>query len=62
MFLEVVGYRPTSSFMFLKPLRARRCGQPSYPIDVAVALDHISLVAVELELELAGLGLSTKRR
>ena len=48
--------------MFLKPLRARRCGQLSYPIDVAVALDNFSLVAVELELELAGLGLSTKRR
>jgi nitroreductase len=23
------------------------CGQPSYPIDVAIALDHISLAAVE---------------
>jgi nitroreductase len=26
------------------------CGQESYPIDVAIALDHISLVAVELGL------------
>jgi len=23
------------------------CGQPSYPIDVAIALDHISLAAIE---------------
>jgi len=27
-----------------------RCGQPCYPIDVAIALDHMSLAAVELGL------------
>jgi nitroreductase len=32
------------------------CGQPSYPIDVAIALDHISLAAVELGLGTCWIG------
>ena len=32
------------------------CGQPCYTIDVAIALDHISLVAVELGLGTCWIG------
>jgi nitroreductase len=32
------------------------CGQPSYPIDVAIALDHISLAAVEYGLGTCWIG------
>ena len=32
------------------------CGQPSYPIDVAIALDHISLAAIELGLGTCWIG------
>jgi nitroreductase len=32
------------------------CGQPSYPIDVAISLDHISLAAVELGLGTCWIG------
>ena len=32
------------------------CGQTSYPIDVAIALDHISLAAVELGLGTCWIG------
>ena len=32
------------------------CGQPSYPIDVAIALDHISLAAVEVGLGTCWIG------
>jgi len=32
------------------------CGQPCYPIDVAIALDHISLAAVELGLGTCWIG------
>ncbi len=32
------------------------CGQPSYPIDVAIALDHISLAATELGLGTCWIG------
>jgi nitroreductase len=32
------------------------CGQASYPIDVAIALDHISLAAVELGLGTCWIG------
>ena len=32
------------------------CGQPSYPIDVAIALDHISLAAGELGLGTCWIG------
>lgn len=32
------------------------CGQPSYPIDVAIAIDHMSLVAVELGLGTCWIG------
>jgi len=32
------------------------CGQPSYPIDVAIALDHISLAAVEFGLGTCWIG------
>ena len=34
-----------------------RCGQLSYPIDVAIALDHMSLAAVELGLGSCWIGL-----
>jgi nitroreductase len=33
-----------------------RCGQPSYPIDVAIALDHITLAAVEQGLGTCWIG------
>ena len=46
----------TQAFMLEAPLiiaacaqtdgRVMRCGQPAYPIDVAIALDHLSLAAV----------------
>ncbi len=32
------------------------CGQPSYPIDVAIALDHVSLTAVEYGLGTCWIG------
>jgi nitroreductase len=32
------------------------CGQPSYPIDVAITLDHIALAAVELGLGTCWIG------
>jgi len=32
------------------------CGQPSYPIDVAIALDHISLAAVDCGLGTCWIG------
>lgn len=34
-----------------------QCGQPSYPIDVAIALDHLSLAAVELGLGTCWIGM-----
>jgi nitroreductase len=34
-----------------------QCGQPSYPIDVAIALDHISLAAVALGLGTCWIGM-----
>ncbi len=37
-------------------LRIMSCGQLCYPIDVAIALDHISLVAVELGLSTCWIG------
>jgi len=33
-----------------------KCGQPCYPIDVAIALDHITLAAVELGLGTCWIG------
>lgn len=33
-----------------------RCGLPSYPIDVAIAIDHISLAAVALDLGTCWIG------
>jgi len=33
-----------------------KCGQPCYPIDVAIALDHITLMAVELGLGTCWIG------
>lgn len=38
------------------------CGQPSYPIDVAIALDHISLVATELGLGTCWIGAFNERK
>jgi len=38
------------------------CGQPSYPIDVAIALDHISLAAVELGLGTCWIGAFNENR
>lgn len=38
------------------------CGQPSYPIDVAIALDHISLAAVELELGTCWIGAFNEKK
>ena len=32
------------------------CGQPSYPIDIAIALDHISLTAIEYDLGTCWIG------
>jgi nitroreductase len=37
-------------------VRIMRCGQLSYPIDVAIALDHVSLAAVELGLGTCWIG------
>ncbi|MEM2915056.1 MAG: nitroreductase family protein [Candidatus Bathyarchaeia archaeon] len=39
-----------------------RCGQLSYPIDVAIALDHISLAAVELGLGTCWIGSFDEKR
>jgi nitroreductase len=39
-----------------------RCGQLSYPIDVAIALDHLSLAAVELGLGTCWIGLFDEKR
>ena len=36
--------------------RIMRCGQPCYPIDVAIALDHITLAAVEVGLGTCWIG------
>jgi len=38
------------------------CGQPSYPIDVAIALDHISLAAVELGLGTCWIGAFNEKK
>jgi nitroreductase len=39
-----------------------RCGQLSYPIDVAIALDHMSLAAVELGLGTCWIGLFDEKK
>jgi nitroreductase len=39
-----------------------RCGQPCYPIDVAIALDHMSLAAVELGLGSCWIGLFDEKK
>jgi nitroreductase len=39
-----------------------RCGQPCYPIDVAIALDHVTLAAVELGLGTCWIGSFDERR
>ncbi len=39
-----------------------RCGQLSYPIDVAIALDHITLAAVEQGLGTCWIGLFDERK
>lgn len=39
-----------------------RCGQPCYPIDVAIALDHITLAAVELGLGTCWIGAFDEKR
>ena len=39
-----------------------RCGQPSYPIDVAIALDHVTLAATELGLGTCWIGAFDERR
>ncbi len=39
-----------------------RCGQLSYPIDVAIALDHITLAAVELGLGTCWIGLFDEQK
>lgn len=36
--------------------RIMMCGQPCYPIDVAISLDHIALAAVELDLGTCWIG------
>jgi len=38
------------------------CGQPSYPIDVAIALDHMTLAATELGLGTCWIGAFDERR
>lgn len=38
------------------------CGQPSYPIDVAIALDHMTLAAVELGLGTCWIGAFDEKR
>ena len=38
------------------------CGQPCYPIDVAIALDHITLAAVELGLGTCWIGNFDERK
>ncbi|MCX6659961.1 MAG: nitroreductase family protein [Candidatus Bathyarchaeota archaeon] len=42
--------------------RVMRCGQLSYPIDVAIALDHMTLAAVELGLGTCWIGLFEETR
>ncbi len=39
-----------------------RCGQLSYPIDVAIALDHMSLAAVDLGLGSCWIGMFDEKR
>jgi nitroreductase len=39
-----------------------RCGQLSYPIDVAIALDHMTLAAVELGLGCCWIGLFDEKK
>ena len=39
-----------------------KCGQPCYPIDVAIALDHITLAAVELGLGTCWIGAFDEKR
>jgi len=41
--------------------RIMMCGQPSYPIDVAIALDHMTLAAVELSLGTCWIGAFDER-
>jgi nitroreductase len=36
--------------------RIMRCGQPAYPIDVAIAMDHLTLAAVSLGLGTCWIG------
>jgi nitroreductase len=38
------------------------CGQPSYPIDVVIALDHISMAAVELDLGTCWIGAFNEKK
>ena len=42
--------------------RVMRCGQLSYPIDVAIALDHMTLAAVELGLGTCWIGLFEEKK
>ena len=39
-----------------------KCGQPCYPIDVAIALDHMTLAAVELGLGTCWIGMFEEKR
>jgi len=39
-----------------------KCGQPCYPIDVAIALDHMTLAAVELGLGTCWVGAFDEKR